>query len=49
MLTKILDREWVELTVGEIRKLANDNLSKVDPGEVDFAFALEALIREKNE
>jgi hypothetical protein len=50
MLTKILDSEWVELTkVGEIRKLANDNLSKVDPGEVDFAFALEALIREKNE
>ena len=48
MLTKILDREWVELTVGEIRKIANDNLSKVDPGEVDFAFALEALIREKN-
>jgi uncharacterized protein YydD (DUF2326 family) len=49
MLTKILDKEWVEVTVDEIRKLANDNLSRVDPGEVDFAFALELLIREKNE
>ena len=48
LLEQLMQRPWAELNKEEIRQIANDNLTRVDPGEVDFAFALEAKIKEKN-
>ena len=48
LLEQLMQRPWAELSKAEIRQIANDNLTRVDPGEVDFAFALEAKIKEKN-